>query len=588
VVLGLGRRAASEREWRAAGRNRALNSQARQLAGFIWPRGARTGGLWTPLALLVAALISLPVLVVTANLFTPAGAIWQHLAATVLPNYIENSLWILLGVGAGVLVVGVGTAWLVAMCDFPGRRAFEWGLLLPFAVPTYVIAYTYTALLDVSGPVQLWLRGLVGAQTVVSWFPDIRSLPGAIVLMALVLYPYVYMLARTAFLEQSHAAIEVSRTLGCGPWRSFGTVSLPLARPAIVGGLALALMEALNDFGTVQFFGVDTFTTGIYRTWLGLGERPAATQLAALLMLFIFALILLERWSRGMRRYQHTGARYQVLPRYRLRGSKAVAAWLACAAPVTLGFLIPAAALAIWAAGTADEAINRRFLTMAASSFLVATITAVLAVVLAATVAYGLRIRQTPTMTIAARIAALGYAVPGSVIAVGVLIPFAFIDNTVDAWMRAHFGLSTGLFLSGTLVALVFAYLVRFLAISLNTVEAGFGRITPRMDDAARSLGCSRGGVLRRVLAPLMRGSLMTAGLLVFVDVMKELPATLLVRPFNFTTLAVHAYEYASDELIVEASSASLAIVVVGIVPVILLSRAITRARAGQTNGPIT
>ncbi|MDH3236297.1 MAG: iron ABC transporter permease, partial [Alphaproteobacteria bacterium] len=383
------------------------------------------------------------------------------------------------------------------------------------------------------------------------------------------------------------AAIEVSRTLGCGPWRSFGTVSLPLARPAVAGGLALALMEALNDFGTVQFFGVDTFTTGIYRTWLGLGERPAAAQLAAVLMLFIFALIVLERWSRGARRYQHTGTRYQVLPRYRLRAMKAVVASIICATPVMLGFLVPALALTIWTIDTAAETIDHRFFTMAANSFLVAAITAMLAVALAATLAYGLRIRRTGAMTVATRVAGLGYAIPGSVIAVGVLIPFAFIDNAVDGWFRARFGISTGLVLSGTLVALVFAYLVRFLAISLNTVEAGFGRITPRMDDAARSLGLSRGGVLGRVLAPLMRGSLLTAGLLVFVDVMKELPATLLVRPFNFDTLATHTYEYASDEQLVEASSAALAIVVVGVVPVILLSRAIARSRAGQDGGSL-
>jgi len=556
--------------------------------GIVGLRGAHSGGLWTWLALFVAVLISLPVLVVAANLVTPTGDIWRHLAATVLPSYVANSLWIMLGVGLGVLVIGVSTAWLVAMCEFPGRRVFEWALLLPFAVPAYVMAYTYTGLLDVSGPAHLWLRDLLGATKALSWYPDIRSLVGAIVLMSLVLYPYVYMLARAAFLEQSHAAIEVSRTLGCGPWRSFGAVSLPLARPAIAGGLALALMEALNDFGTVQFFGVDTFTTGIYRTWLGLGQRPAAAQLAALLMLFIFALILLERWSRGARRYQHTGARYQTLPRYRLRARRAAAASFTCLVPVALGFLVPAGALALWTARTAAEAVDARFLTMAAHSFLVAAATAVLAVVIAATMAYGLRIRQTATMTIATRIAALGYAIPGSVIAVGVLLPFAFVDNALDGWMRANIGVSTGLILSGTLVALVFAYLVRFLAISLNTVEAGFGRISPRMDDAARSLGQTRGGVLLHVLAPLMRGSLMTAALLVFVDVMKELPATLLVRPFNFETLATHAYQYASDELLVEASSASLAIVVVGIGPVILLSRAITRARAGQTGGPIT
>jgi len=536
-------------------------------------------------AFTVAVAIALPVAVVTLNLFVPAGDVWRHLASTVLAGYIANSLWIILGVGIGVLSIGVSMAWLVAMCEFPGRKIFEWALLLPFAVPAYVIAYTYTGLLDVAGPVQVWLRDGLGLADVGLWFPDIRSLPGAIVLMALVLYPYVYMLARTAFHEQSFAAIEVSRTLGCGPWRSFWSVSLPLARPAIVGGLALALMEALNDFGTVQFFGVDTFTTGIYRTWLGLGERPAAAQLAALLMLFIFALIILERISRGSRRYQHTGTRYLVLPRYRLTGSRASCATLACALPVALGFAIPALALVIWTVQTAGETVDLRFLRLAANSFLVAAVAAVLAVAVAGTLAYGLRLRRTPLMAAATRIAGLGYAIPGSVIAVGVLIPFARIDNTLDAWARATLGVSTGLVLSGTLVALVFAYLVRFLAISLNTVEAGFGRITPRMDDAARSLGQSQSGVLVRVLAPLMRGSLLTAGLLVFVDVMKELPATLLVRPFNFDTLATRTYEYAVDEQLIEASSAALAIVAVGIVPVVLLSRAIARSRAGQPEG---
>ena len=546
----------------------------------------RTGGPWTAAALAAAALISLPVLVVMTNLFVPSGEVWRHLAETVLPSYVVNSLWLMAGVGGGVLFLGVGAGWLVAMCEFPGRRQFEWALLLPFAVPAYVIAYAYTGLLDVGGPVQTWLQEGLGLSAVATWFPDIRTLGGAVVMMSLVLYPYVYMLARIAFLDQSLAAVEVSRTLGCGPWRSFATVSLPLARPAIVGGLALALMEALNDFGTVQYFGVDTFTTGIYRTWLGLNERPAAAQLAALLMMFIFALILLERLSRGRKRYQHTGTRYRNPPRYDLGPAKAICAIVACSIPLVLGFVIPALALMAWTIDTAAETVDRRFVSMAVNSFTVAAVTAMLAVAIASIVAYGLRTRRTPLMTAAARVAGMGYAIPGSVIAVGVLIPLAWIDNSVDAWARAEFGVSTGLVLSGTIVALVFAYLVRFLAISLNTMEAGFGRITPRMDDAARSLGLGKGGVLARVLLPLMRGSLLTAGLLVFVDVMKELPATLLVRPFNFDTLATRAYEFAADEQLAEASSAALAIVAVGVVPVVLLSRAIERGRLHRDAEP--
>ena len=539
------------------------------------------GGAWTLFAIFAAGFICLPVLVVTANLFAPAGEVWSHLAATVLPRYVANSFWLMLGVGGTVLALGVGSAWLVTMCDFPGRRHYEWALLLPFAVPAYVIAYTYTGLLDYAGSTQTWLREVLGISGTISWFPEIRSLGGAIVMLGLVLYPYVYMLARTAFHEQSWAAVEVSRTLGCGPWRSFRTISLPLARPSIAAGLALALMEALNDFGTVQFFGIDTFTTGIYRTWLGMDERPAAAQLAALLMLFIFALILLERLSRGRRRYQHAGSRYRVPPRYRLGPGKALIAACACGLPFVLGFVVPAAALLVWTFESAAETVDRRFLTMAINSFSVAAVTAVLAVILAAIIAYGLRLRQTTPMLAATRLAGMGYAIPGSVIAVGILIPLAWFDNAVDGWARTNLGVSTGLLLSGTVFALIFAYLVRFLAISLGAIESGFGRITPRLDDAARSLGLGQGGVLKRVLAPLMRGSLLTAGLLVFVDVMKELPATLLVRPFNFETLATRTYAFAADEQLVNASSSALAIVAVGIIPVILLSRAIGRAHPG-------
>ncbi len=545
-------------------------------------RFARAGlNGWTVITLLVAAAISLPVLAVAANVFVPTGEIWAHLSATVLPRYVVNSLWLMLGVGIGALVIGVSTAWLVSMCAFPGRRAFEWALLLPMAVPAYVIAYTYTGLLDFVGPVQTGLRGLFGWGRGDYWFPEIRSLGGAVTMLALVLYPYVYLLSRAAFLEQSVCTLEVSRTLGCGPWRSFATVALPLARPSIAGGLSLALMEALNDFGTVQYFGVDTFTTGIYRTWLGMGEPAAAAQLAAVLMLFVFAVILLERGSRGRARYHHTSTRYRPLPRYRLRGGKAAGAALACALPVLFGFLLPGIALVAWSAESAGEVIDGRFLALVRNSFVLAAIAAILAVGIAMLLAYGLRLRRTRVMTVATRVAAMGYAVPGSVIAVGVLLPFAWFDNTLDAWMRESFGVSTGLLLSGTIAAVVFAYLVRFLAVSLNTVEAGLMRVTGNMDAAARSLGHSPGATLMRVHAPMIRGSLLIAGLLVFVDVMKELPATLIIRPFNFDTLAIRTYEYAVDEQLVEAASSALAIVLVGIVPVIVLSLAIARSRPG-------
>jgi iron(III) transport system permease protein len=499
-----------------------------------------------------------------------------------LPDYLLNTALLALGVGLIVPLIGAGTAWLVTMCRFPGRRLFDWALILPLAVPAYVMAYTYTDLLQFTGPVQSLLREVTGWPPRGYWFPEVRSLGGAIAMLSFVFYPYVYLLSRAAFLEQSVCALEVSRTLGCGPWGSFFRVALPLSRPAIAAGTALALMESLADYGTVSFFGVQTFTTGIVRAWISLGDRVAAAQLASTLLGFVLVVLLLERWSRGRARYHHTSSRYQRLPGYRLSGARAGLAFLACALPLAIGFLLPAAVLFKMALEAGDQQFGTRFLHLAWNSFTLAGVTALLAVLLAMIMAYGQRLTPNRWSALANRVAGMGYAVPGTVIAVGVLIPFARLDNTLDAWLRASLGVSSGLLLTGSIAALVFAYLVRFLAVSLNTVEASLGKIRPSMDDAARSLGQSPGRTMLRVHAPLMWGSLLTAGLLVFVDVMKELPATLVMRPFNFDTLAVQAYNLASDERLTEASTASLAIVAVGILPVILLSRAIARSRPGR------
>jgi iron(III) transport system permease protein len=430
--------------------------------------------------------------------------------------------------------------------------------------------------------VQSLLREVAGWAPRSYWFPEIRSLGGAIAMLILVLYPYVYLLSRAAFLEQSVCALEVSRTLGCSPWGSFFRVALPLARPAIAAGTALALMETLADYGTVSFFGVQTFTTGIVRAWISFGDRVAAAQLASILLGFVLLVLVLERWNRGRARYHHTSSRYQRLPGYRLSGFKAGLAVTACLLPLTLGFLLPALILLKMSLEAGDVQFGARFFQLALNSFTLASISAMLAVVLAVVMAYGQRLNPNRWGALANRMASMGYAVPGTVIAVGVLIPFARLDNALDAWLRASFGISSGLILTGSIAALVFAYLVRFLAVSLNTVEASLAKVRPTMDDAARSLGVGPGGTLFQVHAPLMWGSLLTAALVVFVDVMKELPATLVMRPFNFDTLAVQAYNLASDERLTEASTASLAIVAVGILPLILLSRAIARSRPGQ------
>ncbi len=488
----------------------------------------------------------------------------------------------MLGVSAGVLSMGITTAWLTSMCEFPGRRFFSWALLLPLAIPAYIIAYTYTGMLDFAGPLQTLLRETFGWGAKDYWFPEVRSIGGAIIMLSLVLYPYVYMMARAAFLDQSIAVLEASRTLGNSPLQGFYRVALPLARPAIVTGLSLALMETLADYGTVQYFGISTFTTGIFRTWFGVGDGATAAQLAALLLGFVFALLMLEKWSRKRAKFHHSTNKYSAIKRYQMKGWTAALVVFACFMPLLLGFIVPALQLLVWTFTTAEEVIDASFFVLVGNSLMLAAMAAIIAVSIALLLGYGKRLRKTKVINTSVNIASMGYAVPGTVIAVGVMVPFAWLDNSIDSWMREHFDISTGLLLSGTLFALIFAYTVRFLAVSIQAIDSGLGKIKPTMDDAGRSLGLSPFGVLRRIHMPIMRGTVLTALLLVFVDVLKELPATLIMRPFNFNTLAVRAYEMAADERLPDAGAPALMIVLVGIIPVILLSNAISRSRAGN------
>jgi len=538
--------------------------------------------LWRAVLLGMALLTALPILAVFGYVFVPAPEVWQHLRDTVLTDYLLNTLWLVLGVGFGVLLLGLPAAWLNSMCSFPGQRLFEWALLLPLAMPAYIIAYTYTGMLDFSGPLQSLLREVTGWKYGDYYFPNVRSLGGAVTMLSLVLFPYVYLLARAAFLEQSICVLEVSRTLGANQWQSFFRVALPLARPAIITGLSLALMETLADFGTVQYFGVSTFTTGIFRTWFGLGDHAAASQLAALLMGFVFVLILLERWSRSRARYHHTSSKYSRIPKYRLTGSMAWLAVLVCALPLLLGFVIPVGQLLYWSVTVAKDGVDGDFINLVWHSLMLASLASLFALLLALILGYGKRLNNDPLTSLSVRVAAMGYAVPGTVIAIGVLIPFAWLDTQLNHLSKQWLGSSVGLLLSGTLFTLLFAYNVRFLAVSLQTVEAGLGKIKPTVDNAGRSLGLSAFGVLHKLHLPLMKGTLLTALLLVFVDVLKELPATLILRPFNFNTLAVRAYELASDERLADAGLPSLMIVAAGIIPVIILSRSIGKSRAGE------
>ncbi len=546
------------------------------LRRIAWP------SRWTVIACLLAALIAAPVVAVLINALGARSDIWQPLVDTVLGDFVANSLLIMLGVTVGCFIVGVPAAWFTTLCRFPGRKLFSWAMLLPMAFPAYVIAYAYTGLLDYAGPVQTALRDFIGDPQGLKWLPEIRSLPGAIAMLVLVLYPYVYLLARAAFLEQSACVLEVSRTLGCSPLRGFVRVALPLARPAIVAGVALALMEALNDYGTVQYFGINTLTTGIFRVWRGMGDPVAASQIAVSLLLFVFALLALERWSRGRRGYAHSTGRYRPLPRYRLRGWRAAGAILGCGLPVVLGFVLPAAMLLHWALNNPEYWATATFVHLLRNSFLLSGVGAVLVVAAAVMLAYAIRLHPTPATRFAARVASAGYAVPGAVLAIGVILPLATVDHALANWAKEQFGVKLGLLFTGSLVAVLYAYLTRFLTISFNAVEASLGKITYSMDFAARSLGRSPGATLWQVHLPIMRGTLLTAAILVFVDILKELPATLILRPFNFDTLATRTYDLASDERLAEAAGPALAIGLVGILPVYLLSRAIRASRPGS------
>ena len=541
----------------------------------------RHPGALTSVAVALALLLAVPVIVVLLNVFVPSEGTWAHLAATVLPDYVMNSLGLILGVAYGVITIGITTAWLTTMCRFPGRRVLEWALLLPMAMPAYVMAYAYTDFLQFAGPVQSSLRAWTGWGPGDYWFPDVRSLTGAVAMLAFVLYPYVYLLARAAFLEQSESMREVARISGYGPWGTFLRVALPLARPGIVAGTALALMETLADFGTVAYFGVHTFTTGIYRAWFSLGDHVAAAQLSATLLGFVFLVLLIERATRGRAGFHNIVHRRRVHYPYRLRGFKAAVAFVASAVPLVLGFFLPAGILLRMAVTAGDAQFGARYLELTFNTVSLAAITAILAVLLALMVAYAARSSRSPVVQVANRIAGLGYAVPGAVIAVGVLIPVTRIDHVLASAIESVSGQPVGLILTGGVAALIYAYLVRFFAVSLQTIEAGLTKITPSMDSAARSLGLGPAATLIRVHAPLLWRSALIGGLLVFVDVMKELPATFVMRPFNFDTLAVQAFNLASDERLTEASTAALTIVAVGLLPIVVLSRMMLRARKG-------
>ena len=520
----------------------------------------------------VCLVVATPILVVVSSLATPTVDVWAHLWQTQLAELFWNTLRLIAGVALGVLLLGTGLAWLVARYDFPGRAIFQWLLILPLAIPTYVIGFVFRGIFDYTGPVQTWLRSVVGAKI---WFPEIASFGGVTLVMSLVLYPYVYLLARTAFLEQSASTLEAARALGARGLKVFWRVALPLARPSIAAGTALALMEALADFGTVAIYGYSSFTVAIYRVWFGMFDRHAATELATLLLLFTFGLYWLERAGRGRRRFYQTDGTARPVAPQKLHGWRAWVASGMTGLVVGIAFMLPLAQLAFWCFSQAE--LDRKYLELLLNTLLLGVATAGLAVCAAVVVAYGLRLSRSRMVTACAGIASMGYALPGSVIAVGVLAPLVFLDHSLDALLQSTLNISSGLLLTGSMVGLVFAYLVRFLAVSCQTVEASLAKITPSMDMAGRSLRATTSEVLWRIHVPLIRPGLSAAAILVLVDVMKEMPATLLLRPFGYDTLAVQVWQLTSESFWDAAALPALTIVAAGILPVLLLVR--NRAR---------
>ncbi len=541
----------------------------------VLPWRRRSGGAWRLAALLAAALVCLPVLSLLLIAFQGSAGLWPHMLANVLPSALWNTVILLAGVGVLVTVIGTTTAWMVTAYDFPGRRIFEWALLLPLAVPTYIIAYAYLDILHPVGAVQGALRSILGYSSPREFrLPDIRSMTGCILLLGLVLYPYVYLTTRAMFLTQAANLVEVSRTLGTRRNGVFRRVALPLARPAIAVGVSLALMETLNDIGASQFLGVRTLTPSIYSTWINRSDMPGAAQIALVMLAIVVLLVLVERHARRNQRFATAAQKPRVMSPTRLRGWRAASAFGLCLFPVAAGFIAPAAYLCREAWKRISFAgVSPRIWAEIGNTVAVSALATVLVLLSGLVLAYAARNCPGRTTSLAARASTLGYAVPGTVLAIGLLYPVGMFDRFWASGVERLTGAAPGLLLLGSGAALVLAYSARFMAISTGGIEAGFARIPPSLDHAARMLGRTPTGAFLGIHLPLSKTAIASAGLLVFVDCMKELPATLLLRPLNFETLATHLYGEAARGTYEEAAIAAMLIVLIGMLPVMILSR---------------
>ncbi len=534
--------------------------------------------IWQTSSGIFALLLVLPIMAIFATSLGETDELFAHLMSTVIPTYTFNTLALTLGVMLLTLIFGVPCAWLMAMCRLPSERILQWALVLPLAMPGYIVGYIFTDWFDFAGPVQVWLRELTGWQAKQYWFPDIRTLTGAAVVLALVLYPYVYLLCRAAFIEQNASLLQSARLLKCTPWQSFCRVSLPLVRPAIAVSLSLVAMETIGDFGTVSYFAVNTLTTAVYDTWLGYSSLTAAAKISSVMLVFILLLLSAERYSRRKQKlFQHQFANREDV-RYPLHGWKKVAALIWCWGLVSCAFLLPLGQLIVYAIRSFARSWTGEFQIFALNSLYVSLAAAGVSVVVALVVNFCRRIQPTRLSLSYMRFASAGYALPGTVLAIGIMVPVLALDhaiNDVAKWL--DWG-RPGLVFSGTMLALIFAMVVRFAAVAIGSIESSLGKLSPSLDMASRTMGCSANQMLLRVHLPLVKRGALIAGLLVFIESMKELNASLLLRPFNFETLATYVYNFASDEQLEMAALPAVLLVFVGLIPLLLVNRSLEQS----------
>lgn len=527
-------------------------------------------------SLLLAALLSLPLFALVFEALTGTGESFEHIKQTVLSDYIINTVNLMALVAVFVLFIGVPLAWLLASCQFTGKRFFNWALVLPLAMPAYLVAYTYTDLLDYAGPIQLWLRATFEWSSPSDyWFFDIRSLGGAASVIALVLYPYVYLMTKASFLEQNANLTQAARMLGASPWRSFFKISLPLAQKAIIAGCALVLMETLADFATVHYFAVSTLTTAVYDTWLGHYDLASAAKLSCLMVFGVMALLMLEQLQNKNKKVANDAKSSQQEINYKLTGWKNVVAFSVCALVLFLGFILPATQLMLYVVNYFDQAWTNEAFVFAMNSLKIAFISAVVAVLCSLYMNYIYRVRAESLNFMSLRLASNGYAIPGTVLAIGVLIPLSFLDTQINELAESWSMDTPGLILSGSIFAIICTHVVRFVAIANKSIESSYQKISHSLDMAAKTLGASKYKILTKVHMPLLKRSTMVAALLIFVESMKELPAALLLRPFDFQTLPTYVYQYASDEQLELASVGAIMIVLVGLIPLVFINRSI-------------